>query len=436
MVRLSELPPHDRDHLLMKQLPAFDPPAWVAPTKPLNEMRIAVLTTAGLHFRGDENYLGADASYRAISAHEDTAELIMSHVSVNYDRSGFQQDVNVVFPLDRLRELADEGVIGSVADMHYSFMGGGLMPDAYETSVRSLAGLLKRDKVDAVFITPVCPNCTRSASAIGYYLESEGIMSTGIALVRENAAALKPPRLLWVTFPLGFPMGKPGDAAFQRRVLEASLDLLNRPAGPVLEDYPEDVPDATTSVVEACPVNFAQPKSEAGTWTEQLRNERLLLQPWYDFSKRRRGRTTVGLSKASISDILDMVGQWLDNQDQPLPDFRAFKEGIEDAKAWYSEAISAQPGDYAPGEVQAHLYAETVFGAALKEYFNLFIDDRQFALYARTIAPRWVVEANTGSEAIDKHGNAIEQPAAKALREAREAQQADAATQPTGGTNP
>ncbi|MEO0870995.1 MAG: hypothetical protein AAFY19_03405, partial [Pseudomonadota bacterium] len=60
-------------------------------------------------------------------------------------------------------------------------------------------------------------------------------------------------------------------------------------------------------------------------------------------------------------------------------------------------------------------------GAALKEYFHLFIDDRQFALYARAIAPRWVVEANTGSEAIDKHGNIIEQPAAKAMRLALEA---------------
>ncbi|MEO0642236.1 MAG: glycine/sarcosine/betaine reductase selenoprotein B family protein [Pseudomonadota bacterium] len=424
MVRLSDLPEHDRNHLLMKQLPPLGPPQWVTASKPLSEMRFALITTAGLHYRGDENYVGADASYRAIDAQEDTADLVMSHVSVNFDRSGFQDDVNVVFPLDRFRELAEEGVIGSVADVHYSFMGGGLMPDAYETSVRSLAPLLKRDHVDAVFITPVCPNCTRTASAIGYYLESEGIMSTGIALVRENAEALKPPRLLWVSFPLGYPLGKPGDTRFQRRVIEAGLDLLTRPSGPVLEDFPEDVPAAQTKVVEACPVNFAQPTSDPGTWKEQLRSERLLLQPWYDFSKRRRGRTTVGLSSASISEILDMVGGWLDDRDQPLPDFLGFKQGVEDAKAWYSEAISAQPGDYAPGEVQAHLYAQTRLGAALKEYFHLFIDDRQFALYARAIAPRWVVEANTGSEAIDKHGNVIEQPAAKAMREAREAKEA------------
>lgn len=422
MVKLSDLPEHDRNHLLMKQLPPLGPPHWVSKTKPLSEMKFALITTAGLHFRDDEKYLGADASYRAIPNDADTKDLIMSHVSVNYDRSGFQDDVNVVFPLDRFRALEDEGVIGHLASVHYSFMGGGLMPDAYETSVRDLATHLRHDGVDAVFITPVCPNCTRSTCAIAYYLESEGIMSTGIALVRENAEALQPPRLLWVSFPLGYPLGKPNDSAFQRRVIEASLDLLNRPAGPVLEDYAEDLPDLDIEALDFCPVNFAQPSSAATTWRDRLANERLLLQPWFDMSKRRRGRTTVGLSDMSMEEILDMVGGWLDAPDQPLPDFERFKHGIEDAKAWYSEAISAQPGDYPPGQVQKHLYAETVLGAALKAYFQRFIDDKQFALYARTIAPRWVVEANTGSEAVDRRGRVIEQPAAKAMREAQRAE--------------
>lgn len=403
----------------MKQLPPLGPPQWVSKTKPLSDMRFGLITTAGLHFRNDEKYLGADASYRAIPNDADTADLIMSHVSVNYDRSGFQDDVNVVFPLDRFRELVAEGQIGGLATVHYSFMGGGLMPDAYETSVRALAAHLKRDGVDAVFITPVCPNCTRSTCAIAYYLESEGIMSTGIALVRENAEALQPPRLLWVTFPLGYPLGKPNDATFQKRVITASLDLLNRLSGPVLEDYPEDLPDLHIETLDFCPVNFSQPSSEATSWQERLANERLLLQPWYDISKRRRGRTTVGLSDMGMDEILDMIGTWLDQQDKPLPEFESFKHGVEDAKAWYSEAISAQPGEYAPGQVQEHLYAETVLGAALKAYFELFIDDKNFALYARTIAPRWVVEANTGSQAVDRSGRVIEQPAAKAMREAK-----------------
>lgn len=78
----------------------------------------------------------------------------MSHVSLGFDRSGFQQDWNVVFPIDRLRELAKEGTIQSVADFHYSFMGAD-DPLRWEQSARLLAGLLKKDKVNAVLLVPV-----------------------------------------------------------------------------------------------------------------------------------------------------------------------------------------------------------------------------------------------------------------------------------------
>jgi D-proline reductase (dithiol) PrdB len=50
-------------------------------------------------------------------------DLVMSHVSVNFDRTGFQQDMNVAFPIDRLRELVANGTVGSMAAVHYSFVG-------------------------------------------------------------------------------------------------------------------------------------------------------------------------------------------------------------------------------------------------------------------------------------------------------------------------
>ena len=83
-----------------------------------------------------------------------TSDLVMSHTSVNFDRTGFQQDLNVVFALDRLNELADEGVIGSVAGFHYSFMGA-TDPREMEPTARHLAGLLKEDAVNAVLMVPV-----------------------------------------------------------------------------------------------------------------------------------------------------------------------------------------------------------------------------------------------------------------------------------------
>ncbi|MFT5449177.1 MAG: D-proline reductase (dithiol) PrdB, partial [Gammaproteobacteria bacterium] len=92
-------------------------------------------------------------------------------------------------------------------------------------------------------------------SAIAYYLEDEGIATTGISLVRENTASFQSPRFLWVSFPLGRPLGAPGDSAFQHRVIAHALDLLRRPSGPVLEDFDEDMP-ADTAEAFVCPVSF------------------------------------------------------------------------------------------------------------------------------------------------------------------------------------
>ena len=94
------------------------------------------------------------ADYRVIPGDAPASDVVMSHISVNYDRSGFQEDINVVFPLARLRELQAAGEIGSISDFHYSFMGAS-QGHTLEAKARELAGLMKRDRVDAVLLTPV-----------------------------------------------------------------------------------------------------------------------------------------------------------------------------------------------------------------------------------------------------------------------------------------
>ncbi|MEI8035819.1 MAG: glycine/sarcosine/betaine reductase selenoprotein B family protein, partial [Betaproteobacteria bacterium] len=107
--------------------------------------------------KSDSRFLPGQArnDYRILPADMNTADIVMSQMSVNYDRTGFQQDINVVFPIERLKELAAEGYIGSVADFHYSFMGAGSPVTRMETKAREVAQLLKRDNVDAVVLTPV-----------------------------------------------------------------------------------------------------------------------------------------------------------------------------------------------------------------------------------------------------------------------------------------
>ncbi len=154
MVRLSDLPKTDQKHLLAKECPPFESQPWVT-GPPLSERRVALITTAGLQRRGETSFDFSDTSYRVIPNDVNTQDLLMSHVSVNFDRTGFQQDINVVFPIDRLKELEAAGTIGSIAKFHYAFMGAGSHPHDYEKTAREVAGFLKQDQVDAVFLTPV-----------------------------------------------------------------------------------------------------------------------------------------------------------------------------------------------------------------------------------------------------------------------------------------
>ena len=155
MARLTEFSTSEQAHHLQKirDLPDFGATPFV-PGPPLRDRRVAIITTSGVHARGDRPFTIGATDYRVIPGDTPAANLLMSHVSVNFDRSGFQEDINVVFPVDRLRELAAGGEIGSVSNFHYSFMGAapirGLEPNA-----RELVSLLKKDRVDAVLLTPV-----------------------------------------------------------------------------------------------------------------------------------------------------------------------------------------------------------------------------------------------------------------------------------------
>ena len=153
MARLSDLPEVLAEHLEHLPCPTFESTPWV--TGPaLAERRVALISTAGLMRRGDRPFGPGSADYRIIPSDTPSRDLIMSHISVNYDRTGFQQDLNVVLPLDRLAEMAADGVIGSVAAYHYNVMGA-TDPPAMREDAADIARQLKADQVDAVLLVPV-----------------------------------------------------------------------------------------------------------------------------------------------------------------------------------------------------------------------------------------------------------------------------------------
>ena len=153
MTRLTDLPATQAKRLAELECPDFETRPWV--TGPaLSQRRVAIVSSAGLVVRGEMPFRGRDPDYRVISAATKAEDLLISHISINFDRTGFQEDRNVVFPIDRLNDLANEDVIGSVAATHYSFMGA-TDPVQMEPHARELAGRLKRDRVDAVILPPV-----------------------------------------------------------------------------------------------------------------------------------------------------------------------------------------------------------------------------------------------------------------------------------------
>jgi D-proline reductase (dithiol) PrdB len=153
MVRLTDLPPATQTGMRNLDCPSFERKPFVSGPA-LGKRRIAVVTSAGLVTRGERPFVSGDADYRVLPGDTAADKLLMTHVSVNFDRTGFQRDVNVVYPLDRLREMASEGEIGSVAATHYSFMGAS-DPRGMEGNARTVAGRLKADRVDGVLLTPV-----------------------------------------------------------------------------------------------------------------------------------------------------------------------------------------------------------------------------------------------------------------------------------------
>ena len=119
----------------------------------LADATVAIVTTAALAFPG-EPWADQSHEYRLFDA--DAEGLIMAHNSTNLDRTGFTLDRNVVYPIDRLREMEAEGKIGKVAPRHASFIGSTfeLSTFLFDTGPK-LAAELRGDGVDVALLTPV-----------------------------------------------------------------------------------------------------------------------------------------------------------------------------------------------------------------------------------------------------------------------------------------
>jgi D-proline reductase (dithiol) PrdB len=188
---------------------------------------------------------------------------------------------------------------------------------------------------------------------------------------------VRPPRALWVSFPLGRPLGIPGDADFQLDVLRATLGMLSTATKPTIEDYPTDAPSAGPETW-ACPLTLeVEPDDSLGG---QLLAEVGRLRPWAAETRRRRGRTLFGLSGAEpdqvddVATVLATIAESGNVTDQPDTDIEwahpmpfLLRHLADDLRSFYHEAIAAQPGDTPPNHeaLNGWIFGETVLGEVL-----------------------------------------------------------------------
>jgi D-proline reductase (dithiol) PrdB len=155
MPRLEDLPEVTRQSYLTFPVFEYDDAPFVRPRKPMSECRVGIVTTAGLHVRGDRPFFSGDQTYRVIPSDTPTSRIVQSHSSIGFDRTAFMRDVNISLPIDRLRELEAQGVIGSVASELFSFMGAARTPRTMERETGpEVARRLLSDGVDVVLLTP------------------------------------------------------------------------------------------------------------------------------------------------------------------------------------------------------------------------------------------------------------------------------------------
>jgi len=155
MPRLDRLPALNRNNLLMLPVQEHATTPFTRPARPLAACRLAIVTTAGLHRRGDRPFGPGEQTYRVIPAGTPAADLLQSHTSLGFDRVPIMRDLNVSFPVDRLRELVERGVLGGLGPNHYSFMGAQREVVRIERETAPEVGRRLRDEaVDLALITP------------------------------------------------------------------------------------------------------------------------------------------------------------------------------------------------------------------------------------------------------------------------------------------
>ena len=183
---------------------------------------------------------------------------------------------------------------------------------------------------------------------LAHFFESFGFSTVLVGFVREHIEAIKPPRALWLNFPMGRPFGKPNDPEYQIKVIRAAFSLFNVASGPVLHDFPEVIPVKNGRMGYALPVELVMKKSQIGDvdiMLQEVKKEIDNMKSDYNKALANRGRTTVGASQMKINEFADYIATFLKGNIPQSPrkglgSVPQLKLVVEDLQAYYTETIT------------------------------------------------------------------------------------------------
>ena len=206
------------------------PLPWSLLDRPLDETRVLLVTTGGLHLKSDPPFEpdrepGGDTSFRWVPHGARAREL--ERAAPYVDAAHAAKDPEVALPMRALERLHREGVAGRPVSRHAVFCGGILRPlPGLERSVERLLPELRDQGAGAAVLLPTCSLCVQTVSLLARALESSGLATVTISMLPELTERVGAPRTLAVRFPFGAPCGDPGNRELHLAVLREALELL------------------------------------------------------------------------------------------------------------------------------------------------------------------------------------------------------------------
>ena len=189
-------------------------------------LNLALISSAGAYIDGTTPFdTNGDLTFREIPIEVEASDLRFA--ARGYDPAAVQKDVNAQVPVERLLEFEQNGIIGQLNPVFWSFCG--YIPDAAmlaEELVPKLVERINRYEVQAALLVPASTLCHQSVGLVARAIELAGIPTMTLAVIRDVVESVRPPRVALYGGELGSVSGLPDFPEYQRRILDEALRLI------------------------------------------------------------------------------------------------------------------------------------------------------------------------------------------------------------------